>query len=258
MNRYLPLIEESIARLIPDGRPELLYAAMRYAVGTGGKRVRPSICMAAAEAVGATAEAAVCPAVAIELLHNYTLVHDDLPSMDNDRLRRGKPTVWAKYGESTAVLAGDALLTHAFRIAARTPLNAGEIVRVLAERGLGVVAGQVEDLRLSGADGAGEDEARFVYERKTADLFVAAALTGALSGGADERQLTALGGFALDLGLAFQLQDDLIDGDGLFPPDKTAALAREKTASALAALESFGPNAFALRNIAEGLLGRKV
>ena len=141
---------------------------MRYAVGSGGKRIRPVLCLAAAEAVGGLAEDAVYPAAAIELLHNYTLVHDDLPAMDNDVERRGRATVWKKFGEANAILVGDALQALAFRTAARAPRAVAAIVGILAAKGVGVVAGQVEDLvRAPGATD-------YIYLHKTADLFVAA------------------------------------------------------------------------------------
>ena len=165
------LIEKKLEELLSGVRPAVLFDAMRHAVMSGGKRVRPQICLAAAVAVGGKAEDAICPACAIELLHSYTLVHDDLPSMDNDTERRGQPTVWTKFGEANAVLAGDALQSPAFRAAAQSPKNADRIVAELAEAGVGVVRGQVEDL-----DG---DDVDFIYRHKTADLFIAAAGMGA-------------------------------------------------------------------------------
>ena len=121
---YLAIIEKTLDEVLPkEGeRPAELSEAMRYAVGAGGKRIRPLICLASAVAVGGKAEDARCPAAAIELLHNYTLVHDDLPAMDNDTERRGKPSVWAKFGEANAILAGDALQALAFKAAANAPL----------------------------------------------------------------------------------------------------------------------------------------
>ena len=154
---YLAVIEKTLDEVLPkEGeRPAELSEAMRYAVGTGGKRIRPLICLASAVAVGGKAEDARYPAAAIELLHNYTLVHDDLPAMDNDTERRGKPSVWAKFGEANAILAGDALQALAFKAAANAPRNVAEIVAALGAAGVGVVQGQVEDLkREGGTDGA--------------------------------------------------------------------------------------------------------
>ena len=184
--RLLALVEKTLDEVLPaaDARPAVLSEAMRYAVGTGGKRLRPLVCLASALAVGGTAEDAAYPAAAIELLHNYTLVHDDLPAMDNDTLRRGRPTVWAKYGEANAVLAGDALLAHAFAVAARAPRNVAAIIAVLGEKGVGVVQGQVEDLV------AGKD-IPYVYLHKTADLFIAAAEMGGLAAGGSSAAVSA-------------------------------------------------------------------
>ena len=145
----LELVEKTLDEVLPQAeeRPAVLSEAMRYAVGTGGKRIRPLICLASAVAVGGTAEDAKYPAAAIELLHNYTLIHDDLPAMDNDRERRGKPTVWVKFGEANAILAGDALLALAYQVAAKAPRNVAAIIDILGEKGVGVVQGQVEDIR---------------------------------------------------------------------------------------------------------------
>ena len=148
MDGRLELIESALDRVLPQAteRPTTLSAAMRWAVEGGGKRIRPQICLAAAEAVGGLAEDALMPACAIELLHSYTLIHDDLPAMDNDVERRGKASVWAKFGEANAILAGDALQALAFATAVRSPRNAAAIVAELGRRGVGVVQGQVEDL----------------------------------------------------------------------------------------------------------------
>ena len=252
----------------------VLSEAMRYAVGTGGKRIRPLVCLASAVAVGGRAEDAKYPAVAIELLHNYTLIHDDLPAMDNDRERRGKPTVWVKFGEPNAILAGDALLALAYQVAAKAPRNVAAIVDVLGEKGVGVVRGQVEDVRRETEDG-GEDVRRetldashvssltssdvdFIYRHKTADLFIAAAAMGGLAGGGGEADVAALKEFALNLGLAFQYEDDLLDGDGIYPPAETERLARETTAAAVAALDKLPGDTTFLREFAQKLVGRKV
>ena len=128
---YLDLVEKTLSEVLPSSRPAVLSEAMRYAVGTGGKRIRPLICLASSVAVGGKAEDAKYPAAAIELLHNYTLIHDDLPAMDNDVERRGQPTVWKKFGEANAILAGDALLALAYQVAAKAPRNVAAIVDAL-------------------------------------------------------------------------------------------------------------------------------
>ena len=142
----LERVEQALAGLLEDARPAVLFEAMRHAVMAGGKRIRPQLCLAAAVAAGGRAEDALYPACAIELLHSYTLVHDDLPSMDNDTARRGRPSVWAKYGEATAVLAGDALQALAFQTAARAPRHVDKILAALGEAAVGVVRGQAEEL----------------------------------------------------------------------------------------------------------------
>lgn len=269
----LGLVEKTLDEVLPKAgeRPAVLSEAMRYAVGTGGKRIRPLVCLASSVAVGGTAEDAKYPAAAIELLHNYTLIHDDLPAMDNDRERRGQPTVWVKFGEANAILAGDALLALAYRVAAKAPRNVATIVDVLGEKGVGVVQGQVEDVAAelsrsasdsSGARDAGKSRTSicddFIYRHKTADLFIAAAVMGGLSGGGDAAAVAALERFALNLGLAFQYEDDLLDGDGIYPPEETGRLVRETTSAALAALDTLPGDTTFSRELARRLVGRKV
>lgn len=265
---FLAIIEKTLDEVLPkEGeRPAELSEAMRYAVGAGGKRIRPLICLASAVAVGGKAEDARYPAAAIELLHNYTLVHDDLPAMDNDTERRGKPSVWAKFGEANAILAGDALQALAFKAAANAPRNIAEIVAALGAAGVGVVQGQVEDLkREGGTDGASGGPAPvpveivdFVYTHKTADLFVAAATMGGYAGGGDASSVGKLRTFALNLGLAFQYEDDLLDGDSPFPREKTESLVHETTAAAIAALAGFPGDTSFLKALAQKLVDRKV
>ena len=263
---YLAIVERTLDETLPreTDRPAVLSEAMRYAVGTGGKRLRPLICLAAAEAVGGQAEDAAYPAAAIEMLHNYTLVHDDLPAMDNDPLRRGKPTVWTKYGHANAILVGDALQALAFRTAARAPRNVAAIVDSLGEKGVGVVQGQVEDLLLhEPSDPATRHPASaelvdFVYEHKTADLFIAAATMGGYAGGGSPASIDALRRFALNLGLAFQYEDDLLDGDSPYSREETERLVRETTAAAVAALTELPGDTAFLAALAEKLVGRTV
>ena len=257
------LVEKTLDEVLPraEARPAALSEAMRYAVGTGGKRIRPLICLASAVAVGGRVEDAKYPAAAIELLHNYTLIHDDLPAMDNDRERRGKPTVWVKFGEANAILAGDALLALAYQVAAKAPRNVAAIVDVLGEKGVGVVQGQVEDVeaeRSRGSSCSSSSRISFIYRHKTADLFTAAAAMGGLAGGGSEADVAALKEFALNLGLAFQYEDDLLDGDGIYPPAETERLVHETTAAAVAALDQLPCDTTFLRELAHKLIGRKV
>ena len=258
---YLDLIERTLSDSIPDERPAVLSEAMRYAVGTGGKRIRPLICLASSVAVGGKPEDAKYPAAAIELLHNYTLIHDDLPAMDNDRERRGKPTVWVKFGEANAVLAGDALLALAYQVAAKAPRNVAAIVDVLGEKGVGVVQGQVEDIeaeRYRGSSCFSSSRIDFIYTHKTADLFIAAAAMGGLAGGGSAADVAALKDFALNLGLAFQYEDDLLDGDSPYSKERTEALVKETTSAAIAALDRLPGDTTFLRDLAQKLVGRTV
>lgn len=251
------LVEATLDEVLPaaDERPAILAEAMRYAVGTGGKRIRPLICLAAARAVGGTAEDARYPAAAIELLHNYTLVHDDLPAMDGDELRRGQPTAWKRFGEANAILAGDALLALACQTAAKAPRNVAAIVGELGEKGVGVVRGQVEDVRREHP--IDETTISFIYRHKTSDLFVAAAKMGALAGGGAPDDVARLARFALNLGLAFQYEDDLLDGDGPYSRAETERRVDETTAAAVGALEGLPGETGFLRELARKLVGRK-
>ena len=259
----LELVEKTLDEVLPrtDERPAVLSESMRYAVGTGGKRIRPLICLASAVAVGGKAEDAKYPAAAIELLHNYTLIHDDLPAMDDDRERRGKPTVWVKFGEANAILAGDALLALAYRVAAKAPRNVAAIVDVLGEKGVGVVQGQVEDIeaeRSRGSRSSSSSRIDFIYRHKTADLFIAAAAMGGLAGGGSAADVAVLKEFALNLGLAFQYEDDLLDGDSPYSRGKTEGLVRETTSAAVAALGRLPGDTTFLRDLAQKLVGRTV
>ncbi len=251
----LELIEKTLNDILPNAqeRPSVLSEAMRYAVGTGGKRIRPLICFGASVAVGGTPDDAKYPAAAIELLHNYTLIHDDLPAMDNDRERRGQPTVWVKFGEANAILAGDALFSLATRVAAKAPRNVAAILTELGEKGVGVVQGQVEDIAVQSSPVENDD---FIYRHKTADLFIAAAKMGGLAGGGDAAAIAALERFALNLGLAFQYEDDLLDGDGIYPPEETQRLVHETTAAAITALDALPGDTTFLRDLAQKLVGR--
>lgn len=249
---FLALAERALDDAMPKAgtRPAPLTDAVRYAVGAGGKRVRPILCLASAVAAGGDAADAAPAAAAIELLHNYTLVHDDLPSMDNDAERRGKPSVWAKFGEANAILAADALQALAFAAAAKSPRNAEAVVAALAEAGYGVVAGQVEDIAKSG-------DVDFVYEHKTADLFIAAAAMGGLAAGGLPEAIAALRAYALNLGLAFQYADDLLDGDSPLGRDETQRRVSASTSAALAALDSLPGDASFLSALALRLSTRK-
>jgi geranylgeranyl diphosphate synthase, type II len=212
------VIERALDSHLPPKaeRPALLHEAMRYSVFAGGKRLRPILCLAAAEAVGASADAALLPAAAIEILHTYTLIHDDLPAMDDDALRRGKPTCHVAFGEANAILAGDALLTMAFQWMAECrapkPYLPNQLSSELAEAAgsRGVIAGQAEDLEAEGKNPSAE-LVEFIHLHKTATLIRAAVRIGAIAGGAKEADLSALTIYGCDIGLAFQISDDILN-----------------------------------------------
>lgn len=277
LNLYLKkrkeLVESALFACLPSEgtRPDELASAMRHAVISGGKRLRPILCLAAAEAAGGTAEDALPAACAVELLHTYTLVHDDLPCMDNDTLRRGQPTVWAKYGEAMAVLVGDALQTLAFETLARTPAPAvtPRLVIELAKAAgaAGVIAGQVEDIAFAGAPT--RDIIQYVFQHKTADLFRAAVRLGAVAGGASEKDLEHLSVYGNNLGIAFQIIDDLLDARQASADDKpelsclavmseeaARAWASTTTAEACAALQGLPGDTAPLDALARELLSR--
>jgi geranylgeranyl diphosphate synthase, type II len=217
LTRYMverrALVEAALLRRLPPEteRPVVLHRAMRYAICSGGKRVRPILCLAAAEVVGGRADAALLPAVAIECLHTYTLIHDDLPSMDNDDLRRGQPTLHKVFGEANAILAGDSLLALAFELLAQARVPDRlvlELAQAVGSRGM--AGGQFEDLASEGQMPNAE-QLEFIYGRKTATLIRAACRMGGLVGGADEAEMEVLSRYGERLGLAFQIADDTLN-----------------------------------------------
>lgn len=200
------LTEEAIERF--DFWPDLhgQSESMRYALEVGGKRVRPVICLATGEACGAPVEHVLPAALAVELVHNFSLVHDDLPSLDDDAERRGKPSVWSAYGEGTAVLAGDGLLAEAFRLASSYP--SPHVARELAEMTLGMIGGQYLDTMVDGAD------LRSVHRLKTGCLFAASVSLALWAAEVAEAYQGPWRAFGDELGLLFQVVDDILDGDG--------------------------------------------
>lgn len=228
-------MEGALARLLPEPRtaPARLHAAMRYATLEGGKRVRPLLAFAAGEVTGADPARVEVAAAAVEMIHAYSLVHDDLPCMDDAQLRRGKPCVHVLWGEAMGVLAGDALLTLAFEVLgqhSRPELPIGKMVAELG-RGAGwngMVGGQVHDLA---GEGGPLDLAavKAIHLGKTAALIASSLRLGALAGGADTKRVEHLGRVGIDLGLAFQIVDDLLDLEG-----STEALGKPAGADAVA------------------------
>lgn len=218
-NEAVSRVEAGLAVHVPSGqtRPHRLHEAMRYSLEAGGKRLRPVLVLAAAELAGPTEADPLPAAVAIECLHTYSLIHDDLPCMDNDDLRRGRPTAHRAFDEATALLAGDALLTHAFGLLAEAyasrPVLAHALIRTLANAAGSqrLIGGQMEDLLAEKKVDATADELEFIHLNKTAAMIEAALLMGGHLGGFAPSVLAELGNAGRHLGLAFQIIDDLLD-----------------------------------------------
>ena len=212
----------------PPDSPALVADAMRYSIEAGGKRLRPILCLASAEAVGGDRSIAMPVACAIEMIHTYSLIHDDLPAMDNDTLRRGQPTLHIVAGEGMAILAGDGLLTEAFALMARAPESTNlamhaRKLRVIslvagAAGAAGMVGGQALDLAAGAATNDSSsitaDALRAMHARKTGALIRAAAVAGAVMGGGAETHITTIDAAATEFGLAFQIVDDILDVEG--------------------------------------------
>lgn len=248
-------LEKALDKFLPSKftEPKNLHKAMRYSVFSGGKRIRPVILMEAAKACGGKEVAALPLACAVEFIHTYSLIHDDLPAMDDDDYRRGKPSCHKAFGEATAILAGDGLLTLAFETIAKNcpPKIASEAVIRLSQAAgsFGMVGGQEIDLR----PGRGKDLSR-VNLLKTAKLFEVCAVLGAIAAGADKKKTKAMADYGRYLGLAFQIADDIADSDGCAcgsgcgdNRQKTAGLIKK----AKAALKIFGKKSKILEKIAE-------
>ena len=279
------LVDAALHRFIPseDTSPPTIHKAMRHSIFAGGKRLRPILCLAATEACGGDLEAAMPAACAVECLHTYTLIHDDLPCMDDDDFRRGVPTCHKVYGEGVAVLAGDALQALAFQLLAAVPSNArfhvGDYVHELAvtSGSLHLIGGQVMDL-----EGEGKKlplaDLRYVHESKTAALLTTSIKLGGMSAGATAEQIQALHTFGWNTGLAVQIIDDILDVTqtteklgktagkdvaatkatypAIFGLDRSRAEARHLTLAAHLALKPLGKNGATLRAFADYLLAR--
>ncbi|MFL6230545.1 MAG: polyprenyl synthetase family protein [Pyrinomonadaceae bacterium] len=220
LTRARAAVDERLHRVVPAEtvEPTSVHAAMRWSLFAGGKRLRPALVLAAGETFGALSEVLLATACAFELVHTYSLIHDDLPSMDDDDLRRGRATCHVRFGEATAILAGDALQSLAFQtIAEDEELDPALRVRVLAELAraagtpAGMVAGQCLDLSAESRAGVTAAELDLIHERKTGAMITAAARCGAIVAGAREDELAAVTRYAARLGLLFQITDDLLD-----------------------------------------------
>ncbi len=271
-------INIALNKLLPpeSTQPPTIHKAMRYSIFAGGKRIRPVLTLAACEAVGGKPAAAMPLACAVECIHTYSLIHDDLPCMDDDDLRRGRLTNHKVFGEGIAVLAGDALLTQAFLLAAKKPEYVTELAG--ASGSLGLIAGQVQDLE-NESRAATLAEVKTTHRNKTGALINASIRLGAMAGHATPSQLKRLTRYGDDLGLAFQVIDDILDATSTkeimgksvradeknekstFPKllgiEKSRAYAGELIADAHDQLRSFGKKAEPLRAIADFFLTRK-
>lgn len=288
LNDRQNIVEEALTRYLPseDNIPAEIFKAIRYSVFAGGKRIRPILCLAAVEALGGDIAQALPVACALELIHTYSLIHDDLPPMDNDDFRRGKPTSHKVFGEAIAILAGDALLTEAFNL-----LSRAEKVRLAAERRLaviqviaqaagiyGMVGGQALDLL---AEKTNPDLAALsdIHRRKTGALIVAAVKSGAVICGAAEKKVQALTDYGMNIGLAFQIADDILNVEGdsrlmgkqtgsdaahgkvTYPSivglEDTRIILSEHLAAAITSIDDFDDRALPLRVIADYIINRK-
>lgn len=280
------LVEKALRTSVPppSTRPSTLHKAMRHSLLAGGKRLRPILCLAAAEACGGTVEDAMPLACAVECIHTYSLIHDDLPCMDDDDYRRGRPTCHKVYGEAVAVLAGDALLTQAFELAGQVRgwkrYSVRDVVLELAHASgsLNLIAGQVADLEGEGKKLSGND-LKFIHLRKTGALLTTSIRLGAMSADATPARLKALTAFGKSLGLAFQIIDDILDvtqtteqlgksagkdvasGKSTYPAvwglDRSRKEADRLTHAASTALKPLGSKAAALKGLANYLLERE-
>jgi geranylgeranyl diphosphate synthase type II len=246
-----PLVEEHLEGLelwpALHGQAE----SVRYSISVGGKRVRPVICLATAEAAGADPEAALPAACALELVHTFSLVHDDLPALDDDEERRGQPSTWKHFGEATGILAGDALVAEAFRLA--TSYETTHVARELAEATLGMIGGQYLDVT-----GTAPDEAT-LHKLKTGCLFAASVGLALWVAGVPEAAQAPWRAFGDELGLLFQIVDDILDGDGYVVThgvDGARRFADEAAERARERLAGIDADTSVLREIVDGLAVR--
>ncbi len=279
------VVNDVLAGIVADGRwvgPDLR-ESVRYALEAPGKRVRAAIVLWCCEVVGGRANRdAEIAAAAIEMVHTYSLIHDDLPAMDDDDMRRGRATCHKKFDEATAILAGDALLTLAFEILAKEVNDAAVAVRLIAELAeaagpAGMVAGQMVDLKAANGE-VSEEQLEHIHINKTAKMFRCAAVMGGMCGGGEEEQLERLRKYGLKIGLGFQIADDILDvcgtseqlgkttgkdaeqGKATYPVvvgmAKSKEVAQRLAEEAVAAIEPFGERGDVLRRLATALLNR--
>jgi geranylgeranyl diphosphate synthase type II len=280
------LVETALAQCFHVTKPEKIYEAMNYSLLAGGKRLRPILCLATCELLGGTLEMAMPTACALEMIHTMSLIHDDLPAMDNDDYRRGKLTNHKVYGEDIAILAGDGLLAHAFEYVALNTKNVPpeQIVKVIAHLAkavgaAGLVGGQVMDLDSEGKADLDADTLSFIHAHKTGALLEACVVSGAILAGASEDDLEKLSGYAQNIGLAFQIIDDILDitatkeelgktagkdlkaqkatYPSLWGIETSRIKAQDLINKAIAQLENYGDQAKPLKALAEFIVTRK-
>ena len=280
------LIEAALEELLPsEGTPpSSIHRAMRYSVFAGGKRIRPILCLESARMFTPQVEGATQAGCALEFIHTYSLIHDDLPALDNDDLRRGKPTCHKVFGEAMAILAGDALLTLAFQTLAKAKIEAARLVRVLAEVAAaagtvnGMVGGQVADVE-AGGNPVDAAMLEYIHRSKTAALIRGSVVAGALAGNAEPGDVERLRNFGENIGWAFQVVDDILDVEessaalgktagkdqaqqkatypALYGLERSREIAAELEAAGLRELDSFGSRAARLRELATFLVARR-
>lgn len=286
LKEQIALIDAHLDKyLAPKDNPQgIIYEAMRYSVFAGGKRLRPVLMLMTCEMCGGDINEVMPFACALEMIHTYSLIHDDLPAMDNDDLRRGMPTSHKKFGEATAILAGDALLTKAFEVVSQysgsETARAMRAINILAVSAgtEGMIGGQIVDMESENKT-ITLDELRYLHLNKTGAIIRSACAIGALMSGADETKIQAVDEFAKNLGIAFQIQDDILDVEGteeelgkpigsdaeenkntyvsLFGAEKSRELSLSYSEKAKKALETFGENAEFLRELTDYLTERK-
>lgn len=290
LNERCALVDEALDRFLPKETdlPHSVHKAMRYSVFAGGKRVRPILMLAACETVGGDSRCAVPAACAMEMIHTYSLIHDDLPAMDDDDFRRGNPTNHKVFGEAIAILAGDALLTEAFKLASDirfaegcTPSGLLAVIHEIAvcAGSAGMVGGQVVDMESEGRKDLDLPTVQYIHTHKTGALIKASVVAGALLGGASGQILAAVTRYGEAAGLAFQIADDILDiegtteeigkdsgsdqarGKATYPAVIGLAAAKEAALGmmdeAMRALKIFGIEADPLREIARYIVQRK-
>jgi len=282
------LVNDTLEQMVQNSQAdETINKAMKYSLMAGGKRIRPALCLAAGEALGGNSQDALVAACAMEMIHTYSLIHDDLPAMDDDELRRGKPTCHVAFGEATAILAGDALLTMAFEILASVPFENGDqaakwlqVIRIIAiaAGSRGMIQGQMLDIAAEGRRLSVRD-LESMHRLKTGALIEASLQCGALLAEADQAQLELLKSYARNIGLAFQVAEDILNVEGnpalmgkavgtdrlnqkntypsLLGLDASRQFAQKLIRQALQALEAFDNKAEPLRALATYIIERK-